>query len=41
MALHLEIWEIRLARKANDRVLHLSSGPHPMAGFQVTTHGRF
>jgi hypothetical protein len=41
MALQLEIWEIRLAQKANDGVQHLSSVPHPMAGFQVTTYGRF
>jgi hypothetical protein len=36
MGLHLEISEIRLARKANGTVQHLSPGPHPMAGFEVT-----
>jgi hypothetical protein len=36
MALHLEILEIRLARKANRRVQHLSHGPYPLAGFEVT-----
>jgi len=36
MDLHLEISEIRLARKANGRVQHLSSGNLPMAGFAVT-----
>jgi len=41
MALPLEIWEIRLARKANGRVQHLSPGNLPMAGFEVTTYGRF
>ena len=41
MALHLEISAIRLARKANGRVQHLTPGSHPMAGFDVTTYGRF
>ena len=41
MALHFEISEIRLVRKANGRVQRLSPGPTPMAGFQVTTYGRF
>ena len=40
MALHLEIWEIRLARKANGRVQHLSPGNLPMAGFEVTTEAQ-
>jgi hypothetical protein len=33
---YLEISEIRLARKANARVQHLSSGNLPMAAFEVT-----
>jgi hypothetical protein len=37
MGLHLEISQIRLARKANGRVQHLSSGHLPLAGFEVTT----
>jgi len=41
MGLHLEISEIRLARAAEGRVQHLSSGNLPLAGFEVTTHGRF
>jgi hypothetical protein len=41
MALHFKISEIRLARKANGRVQHLSPGPHPLAGFDLTTVGRF
>ena len=40
MALHREISEIRLARKANGRVQHLSPGPHAMAGFDLATEGR-
>ncbi len=39
MALHFEISEIRLARKANDRVEQISPGPHPLAGFDLTTEG--
>jgi hypothetical protein len=41
MGLHLEISQIRLARKANGRVQHLSSGNLPLAGFEVTPYGRF
>jgi hypothetical protein len=41
MGLHLEISEIRLARKADGRVQHLSSGNLPMAAFEVTPYGRF
>jgi hypothetical protein len=37
MALHFEISEIRLARKANGRVQHLSLGPHTLVGFEGTT----
>ena len=40
MALHFEISEIKLVRKANGRVQHLSPGPY-LAGFEVTTYGRF
>ncbi len=41
MGLLLEISEIRLARKADGRVQHLSSGNLPMAAFEVTSYGRF
>jgi hypothetical protein len=41
MGFHLEITQIRLARKANGRVQHLSSGNLPMAAFEVTPYGRF
>ncbi len=41
MALHFEISEIKLVSKANGRVQHLSPGPHPLAGFDLTTVGRF
>jgi hypothetical protein len=41
MTFHLEISEIRLARKTNDRVQHLSPGPHAMAGFDLTTEEEF
>jgi hypothetical protein len=39
MGLHLEISKIRLARKADRRVQHLSSGNLPLAGFEVTPEG--
>jgi len=39
MGLHLEISQIRLARKANSRVQHLSPGNLPLAGFDVTPEG--
>jgi hypothetical protein len=39
MAPHFEISEIRLVRKASGRVQHLSPGPTPMAGFDLTTEG--
>ena len=38
MGLHLEILEIRLARKADGRVQHLSSGNLP--GFEVPPEGK-
>jgi hypothetical protein len=41
MGFHLEISQIRLARKANGRVQHLSSGNLLMAAFEVTPYGRF
>ena len=37
MALHFEISEIKLVRKANGGVQHLSPGPHPLASFDLTT----
>jgi len=40
MALHLEISEIRLARKADGTVQHLSSGNLPLAAFEVTPEAR-
>ena len=40
MGLHLEILEIRLARKADGRVQHLSPGNLPLAAFEVTPYGR-
>jgi len=41
MGFYLEILEIRLARKANGRVQHLSSGNLTMAAFELTPYGRF
>jgi hypothetical protein len=41
MGLHLGISQIRLARKENGRVQHLSPGNLPLAGFEVTPYGRF
>jgi hypothetical protein len=41
MGFHLEISQIRLARKANGRVQHLSSGNLPMAAFEVTRMAGF
>jgi hypothetical protein len=39
IALHFEISEIKLVRKANGRVQHLSPGPHPLAAFDLTAEG--